>query len=66
MHATRATAMVMRGEERAAPTLVRSAATPAVEARRSMDQTHHGEACRPVVKGAAKGMAPPVPETAAR
>jgi len=58
--------MVIRGDERAAPTLERSAATPAVDARRSIDQTHHGEACRPVVKVAANGIAPFVPVATAR
>ncbi len=56
LQATRATAIVMRGEERAALTLVRSAATPVVEARRSMDHTHQGEVWREV-RGRVEGKA---------
>lgn len=59
-----ATPIVIRGEESAAPRRVRSAATPAVEARRSMVHVHQGEACRPAARGprvwprvAGKGMA---------
>ena len=42
--------MVMRGEERAAPSLVLSAATPVVEAKRSMNQTNQGEEMRGMVR----------------
>jgi len=58
LQATRATAMVMRGEESAAPILVRSAATPVVDARSSMLHTHHGEVCMLAIKVAVNGMAP--------
>jgi len=52
LQAIRATPIVIKGEESAAPSRVRSAATPAVEARRSMVQVHQGEACNPVASAA--------------